>query len=102
MKFQLSHAFERDFRRLSQGEQRIVKGRLPDFVAACDTFASDPGSGWPAGLRVKPVIGAPGVWEMTFSFAGPDVRATFEWTTIDGERAVRWRRIGGHAIFDEP
>ncbi|MFO7531790.1 MAG: hypothetical protein R6W93_04960 [Candidatus Limnocylindrales bacterium] len=46
--------------------------------------------------------GTTGVWEMTWSFAGPDGRATFEWIEIDGERAIRWRRIGGHEIFGRP
>lgn len=45
--------------------------------------------------------GAPGVWEMTWRFAGPDGPATWEWTTVEGEAgahvAVRCRRIGGHA-----
>ncbi len=39
---------------------------------------------------------------MTWSFAGPDGRATFEWVTVHGEPAVRWRRVGGHAIFGNP
>jgi len=42
---------------------------------------------------------APGIFEMTWSFSGPDGRATFEWVEIDGQLAVRWRRIGGHEIF---
>ena len=50
----------------------------------------------------KYVEGAPGVHEMTWSFSGPDGRATFEWVRIDGELAVRWRRIGGHRIFRQP
>jgi hypothetical protein len=37
---------------------------------------------------------------MTWSFAGPDGRATFEWVVRDGEARIRWRRIGGHAVFD--
>jgi len=39
---------------------------------------------------------------MTWSFSGPDGRATFEWVTIDGVLAVRWRRIGGHGVFKQP
>jgi hypothetical protein len=39
---------------------------------------------------------------MTWNFAGPDGRATFEWFELDGRLAVRWRRIGGHKIFDRP
>jgi hypothetical protein len=53
-------------------------------------------------LRVRDVEGAPGVIEMTWSFAGPDGRATFEWVVRDGEPRIRWRRIGGHAIFGRP
>jgi hypothetical protein len=52
---------------------------------------------------VKKVQGAAGVWEMTWSFAGPDGRATWQWDTVEdasGTRmAVLWRRVGGHAIF---
>jgi hypothetical protein len=39
---------------------------------------------------------------MTWSFRGPDGRATFEWVQIDGALAVRWRRILGHSIFKQP
>lgn len=44
----------------------------------------------------------PGLWEMTWSFSGPDGRATFEFITLDGEPHVRWRRIGTHAIYTSP
>jgi len=68
-------------------------------------YDRDP-SAWPpkrpARLRVKPVHGAPGVWEMTWSFAGPDGRATFQFVSIGGKLAVRWRRIGGHEIVRDP
>jgi hypothetical protein len=63
---------------------------------------ANPAAPWPKSLRVKDVEGAPGIWELTWSFAGPDGRATFEWITIDGEQAVRRRRVGGHEIFDDP
>ena len=75
---------------------------LPGFVAACDRHAADPSTPWPASLRVRDVENAPGIWELTWSFSGPDGRATFEWVRIDGTLAVRWRRIGGHAIFRNP
>lgn len=58
---------------------------------------------WPASLRVKSVEDAPGVWEMTWSFSGPDGRATFEFfDTGRGEEGIRWRRIGSHRIFQDP
>lgn len=37
--------------------------------------------------------GAAGVWEITWSFSGPDGRATFEYVDIEGELAIRWRRM---------
>lgn len=102
MKFELTDSFLGDRDRLSASEREIVRSVLPEFVAACDRIAADPAARWPASLRVRDVEGAPGVLEVTFSFAGPDIRATFEWTRIDGARAIRWRRIGGHAIFRKP
>ena len=102
MKFEVTDSFRADRKRLSRQERDLVAEVLPAFVEACDRYASDPAAGWPASLRVRDVEGAPGVCEVTFSFSGPDVRATFEWIRIDGELAVRWRRIGGHRIFKNP
>ena len=99
MTFEVLDSFKADYERLSEGARRLFKRVLPDFVAACDRHAADAAAGWPGALRIKGVDGAPGVMEMTWSFAGPDGRATFEWVEIDGTLAVRWRRIGGHDIF---
>ncbi len=33
---------------------------------------------------------------MTWSRRDPDGRATWEWIVIDGNSAVRWRRVGTH------
>jgi hypothetical protein len=57
---------------------------------------------WPAGLRINQLRDHAGIYELTWSFAGPDGRATFEYVTIAGEVAIRWRRIGGHEIFSDP
>jgi hypothetical protein len=35
------------------------------FAAACDAYAKDRATPWPASLRIKSVRGAPGVLEMT-------------------------------------
>lgn len=102
MKFAVLASFEGDYRRLSAAERTRFKTALKAFVAACDRFAADPTSAWPASLRVKAVESAPGIWEMTWSFSGPDGRATFEWVQIEGALGGRWRRIGGHAIFRRP
>lgn len=102
MKFEVTDSFRADRKRLSKKERALVAEVLPTFVEACDGYAANPAAGWPASLRVKDVEGAPGVHEVTFNFAGPDVRATFEWIQLDGELAVRWRQIGGHRIFRNP
>jgi hypothetical protein len=102
VKFETTASFERDFARLSKSERDLFVGALRIFVPACDRYAEDPAAKWPAALRIKAVEGAPGVWEMTWSFSGPDGRATFEWTRIDGLLGLRWRRVGGHAIFRKP
>lgn len=50
------------------------------------------------GLRVKPVRGSEGLYEMTWA---PDGRAlfTFEEPMKPGKRHVDWRAIGGHEIL---
>jgi hypothetical protein len=102
VKYVVLESFRADYKRLSAGERGLFKRARPDFVAACDRRAADPAATWPAALRAKDVEGAPGIWEMTWSFRGPDGRVTFEWVQIDGALAVRWRRIGGHSIFEQP
>ena len=102
MKFEITEAFRADRRRLSQSDRERLEEVLPAFVDACDRYVADPATAWPSSLRVKDVEGAPGVFEMTWSFSGPDGRATFEWIQIDGELAVRWRRIGRHDTLTNP
>ena len=103
MKHRELPSFLADLRRLTAEEReaflRILRN---EFHPACERFAADPASVWPRALRVKRVQGTRSVWEMTWSFAGPDGRATFEWLEVDGELGICWRRIGGHVILDRP
>ena len=115
MRFERTDSFKSDYNGLSVDEKELFKTTVRQFNEASDRFVADPGSAWPASLRVKAVRGAPGVWEMTWSFAGPDGRATWEWSSVEVEAlgadgnavrdryaAVRWRRIGNHRIFSTP
>ena len=103
MKFETTPAFDADYRRLKTKHGTDFKKVVRDkFVPACDAFAEDPAVPWPASLRVKEVRSAIGVREMTWSFASPDGRATFEFVTVDGELRVRWRRVGDHDVFKSP
>jgi hypothetical protein len=103
MKFETTPAFDADYRRLKPKHREIFRGVLKSkFIPACDAIAADPSAGWPRSLRVKSVQGAPGILEMTWSFASPDGRATFELVTVNGELRCRWRRVGGHEVFRTP
>lgn len=103
MKFETTPAFDADFRRLKPEHAAEFRRVLREkFIPACDSYISDPATAWPASLRVKAVRGAAGVLEMTWSFASPDGRATFELVTVGGELRVRWRRVGDHDVFKKP
>lgn len=103
MKFETTPAFDTDYRRLKPEHRVAFRAVLRDkFIPACDALAADPAAVWPRSLRVKAIQGAPAVLEMTWSFASPDGRATFELITVDGELRCRWRRIGDHSVFKDP
>lgn len=107
MRFERTDSFRADYRRLCDEERELFRAAVRTFNQGCERFVAtrDPAS-WPSALRVRSVQGAPGVFEMTWSFTGPDGRATGEWTSVEegGERhpAVRWRRVGSHRIFQDP
>lgn len=101
MKYELSEKFQSDYRRLDEGRKALFKSALVEFKeGAAAAAAGSPD--WHPRLRVKRVQGSDGIWEMTWNFARPDGRATFQWTTVDDEPAIRWRRIGDHDIFGSP
>lgn len=103
MKFETTPAFDGDYRRLKREHADAFKIIVREkFAPACDAYAKDPATPWPTALRVKSVRSAPGVLEMTWSFASPDGRATFELVTVDGELRCRWRRVGDHEVFRKP
>jgi len=103
MKFETTPAFEGDWRRLSNENQKIFrKVVLEKFAPACDVYADNPATAWPKSLRVESISGTKGVMAMTWSFASPDGRATFEFVSVNNELRLRWRRIGNHAIYREP
>jgi hypothetical protein len=73
--------------------------KIPRHHAAVNAVASH---AWQRDAIVKRLRRILGVWELTWSFSGPDGRATFEFVTIDGELGILWRRIGDHRIFMRP
>lgn len=103
MRWETTPQWDRDWKNLNPEHRKQFREALPEFNAGCDAYAAAPGSyRWPARHRVSSMRSAPGVWEMTWSFASPDGRATFEWVTDEHGLKVRWRRIGDHAIYRRP
>ncbi len=92
--FQATPRFERDWKQLTPD----LRARFQRVVT--EQFVSDLTKGtFRAGLRVKGVQAASGVFEMTWA---PDGRATFSYGLQQhrpGEPHVIWRRIGTHQIF---
>jgi hypothetical protein len=87
--------FDRDYAALSKAQQSAFKRAVMKLVE--DLKAGRPPR---AGLRVKGVLRAPGVFELTWA---PDGRATFEYgqPLKQGEAHIVWRRIGTHDVLDE-
>jgi len=102
VKYDRSDDFKADYKRLSEQEKDLFRTAYLRMNAAYAQRGERALPPWPTSLRIRDVEGATGIFEMTWSFSGPDGRATFEYITIDGEPAIRWRRIGGHEIFREP
>jgi hypothetical protein len=102
VRFETVSSFDVDLRRLKREQLRSFKAVTTDFSSACDEFARTPGYRWPSALRVAPMKGTRGIWEMTWSFVSPDGRATFEFVRYGDELVCRWRRIGDHGAFRSP
>ncbi len=96
MRYERADRFKSDWKALTDHERSTVLAVLPRFNAAADDVATNgfDHHRWPSALRVHDIGGASGVWSMTFSFSGPDIRATSEWTALGTEPTLRWRRFG--------
>ena len=97
-------SFLADWNSLPEQERTLVKQWLAErFLPAVAAYESDPtGFVWPKSLRLERLGGAGGICAVSWSFAGPDGRATFEFAVMDGETVVVWRRIGHHDIYQRP
>jgi hypothetical protein len=95
--YEPSRRFFREFDRLSAAQQARFMGAVDQLVEALRTSPPE----FPAGLRVKRVLGTEEIWELTWA---PDGRATFSYggEQIAGDPHVIWRRVGDHSIFRNP
>jgi hypothetical protein len=104
MWFERSSLFVADWKSLTDDEQAAVRSVLPAVRTAADDVAahSFDHRRWPKSLRIHDIENAPGVWSVTFNFAAPDLRATFDWSPTREQPTVRWRRIGNHGVYRRP
>lgn len=77
MKYTYEERFLAAFPRLSARERALFLGAVAEINAAYAARGDRPLPAWPAHLRVRPIRGRSGIYEMTWSFTGPDGRATF-------------------------
>ncbi|UQI49921.1 hypothetical protein M1P56_36345 (plasmid) [Streptomyces sp. HU2014] len=94
--FEAHSRFTADHHRLTPEQRRL-------FRRAVAAFVDDLRIGGPfrAGLRIKGVRRAPGVFELTWDGNG---RATWSYgpQIVPGEQHIVWRRIGTHSILTGP
>jgi hypothetical protein len=104
VKFRKLSQFDSDYKRLSESEKAAFKAVIRDvFNPACDRYAVERAKfAWPKSLRFEHLTGTNGVCAITWSFSGPDGRATFEFEDVDGEIRIVWRRVGRHTIYKKP
>jgi hypothetical protein len=106
VKFRTTPAFEADYRKLKREHRTAFRELVVEkFAPACDQWAAERGAGtfqWPKSLRVAVLAGTRGIHEMTWSFASPDGRATFELVRDGDEWVCLWRRVGDHDVYRRP
>jgi len=103
VKYERTTSFLRDISKIppehfAMFQEAVRKWLLP----ALDDGAHTGRVPWPPRLRVHRLSGS-AVYSLTWNFAFPDGRATFEFGhTETGEPVLIWRRIGDHSIYDRP
>jgi hypothetical protein len=104
VKYRKLPTFDADFRKLSEKEHEAFRTFVRDlFIPAVKGFEKDPKHySWPRSLRFEHLTGTKGILVVTWSFSGPDGRATFEFEVVDGETYLVWRRVGLHSIYRRP
>jgi hypothetical protein len=103
VKFATLASFDRDYGRLPREHQQMFRKIVREhFLPAISqgAFTGDPP--WPTRLRIHRLADT-AIYSLTWSFTGPDGRATFHLETgDDGAPLLVWRRIGTHDVYDRP
>jgi hypothetical protein len=103
MRFRVDKSFDRDLSKLPPEHRRLFLDLLhKEFLPAIAVGSFTGNPPWPAKLRIHRLQGSR-AYSLTWSFTGPDGRATFHLETgSEGQPLLVWRRIGDHSIYQEP
>lgn len=101
MKYRTLAAFDRDYSALPPEHQKLFRETLTQhFLPALAAGALTGESPWPPRIRLHKI--AESIYSITWSFTGPDGRATFHLEPSNEEPVLVWRRIGTHTIYRQP
>lgn len=91
----ITRRFKRDLAALTHDQRDAFRAAVVKFIADLERGK------FRAGLRVKGIQGAKGIFEMTWA---KDGRATFQYgpPVVEGETHVIWRGVGTHEILAGP
>ncbi len=103
MRFRTLAAFDRDYAQLTPEHRKAFRAVLhKHFLPAVTAGAFTGRQPWPTRLRLHKLSNS-AIYSLTWSFAGPDGRATFHLENdAEGTTLLVWRRIGTHAIYHHP
>lgn len=98
--YEQTRRFQRDYARLDHEQRARFKAALKKFIEDLEQRQGV----FRKGLRVKPVEGTHGIYELTWDKDSDLGRATFMFgeSVIKGQPHIIWRRCGTHEIFKEP
>lgn len=102
--FEVRERFWGEYERLTVRQQLLFRAARQQFIAALKEWEADGCRGiprFPRSLGVTPMVNRRNVLELAWA---PDGRCTWEFGTPrrPGTSHIVWRRIGTHAIYDDP
>lgn len=102
--YSVEDRFWHDFARLSPDQQRAFRRARKEFITILkrhEALGIVRVPQFPKHLGVKSMAGRPGIFEFAWA---PDGRCTWTYGTPrrPGRFHIIWRRIGSHAIYDDP
>lgn len=102
--FEADDRFWNEYARLRADQQQRFRDARDQFIAVLRAWEAERRPGiprFPQALGVKPMTAHRNIMELAWA---PDGRCTWAFGTprVPGKFHVIWRRIGTHAIYDDP